>query len=190
MPARCFTHALDRNVQVRINPGVALIKPDREVAVFAPCRGCRLYGLLGWMSCEVLAQRRPAQIFVLDGFANNAVKETRPFKPPVAKQFGVKRDYHNWIKAQGAEFTQLPSPLFNKVSGMHLDRFFRCLSIIYFFFLAASGDTVIFYAGKTSASACDWAQMLHREIKTDVAIKFTVSRIARIAFVRTPDLTA
>ena len=142
------------------------------------------------MSCEVLARRRQGQTLLLGDLANDKVKETRPFKPPVAKQFGVKGDNHDWIKAQGAEFTQLPSPLFNKVSGMHLDRFFRCLAVIQFFFLPVPGDAIIFYAGKSSASACDWAQMLHREIETDVAIKFTVSRIAGIAFVRTPDLPA
>ena len=80
--------------------------------------------------------------------------------------------------------------MFNKVSGMRLDRFFRCVMIIQFFFLTASGDTKIFYAGEFSGSARDWTQMLHWKIETNVAIEFTVSRMAGIAFLRTPDLPA
>ena len=108
----------------------------------------------------------------------------------MAEQFGVEWNHNDWIKTQSTELAQLPLLMFNKVSGMRLDRFFRCVMIIQFFFLTASGDTKIFYAGEFSASARDWTQMLHRKIETGVAIEFTVSGMAGIAFPCTPDLPA
>src|SRR6476660_6288101 len=69
-------------------------------------------------------------------------------------------------------------------------RIFRCRSVIQVFLVAASGDPMVFYAGEFSGSPCDRSQMFHGQIETDVAIKFPVSGIARIAFVRTPDLAA
>src|SRR6266566_67317 len=190
MSARGFAHALGRSVQVRIGPGVALIEPHTEMTVFAPCRCRRLYGLLGRVSCEVLARRRQPKTLPLCRSANNQFEKTRPFKPPMPEQFGVEWNHYYWIKTHSTEFVQLPLPLFNKVSGMRLDCFFRCLAIVQFFFLTAPGDTKIFYAGEFSASKRDWAQMLHRKIETDIAIEFAVSRMAGIAFLRTPDLPA
>src|SRR4051794_1222633 len=69
-------------------------------------------------------------------------------------------------------------------------RIFSCRPIIQLFLIAPSGDPMIFYAGKFSASACERFQIFHGQIETDVAIKFTVSWIAGISFVCTPDLTA
>ena len=174
---------------MRINPGVGLVEPDFKMTFVAPCRHCRFDRLLRRMGLEKFAWRSEAQIF-MRRFANEEFEKTRPFKPPVPEQFGVEWSHNYWIKTQSTEFAQLHLPLFNKVTGMHLDRFFRCLAIIQFFFLTASGDTKIFYAGEFSAFARDWTQMLHRKIETDVAIEFAVSRMAGIAFLRTPDLPA
>ena len=80
--------------------------------------------------------------------------------------------------------------LFQKVNCMLCCRIFRCRSVIQLFLIAASGDPMIFYAGEFSGSARDRSQMFHGQIETDVAIKIPVSWIARIAFVRTPDLAA
>ena len=191
MSARAVTHALTSSVQVRINPGIARIEPDLEVAVFTPCRRCRLDRLLRGMSLEEFAGRSQVEIFLLfSGLANEEFKKPWSFEPPVAKQFGVEWDDNDWIKTRFADLDNLPAPLLKKVRSMRFCRFFRCLAIIQFFFLAAPGDAIIFHAGKFSASACDRAQMLHRKIEADVAIKFTVGRITGITFVRTPDLPA
>src|SRR5712692_2483037 len=49
---------------------------------------------------------------------------------------------------------------------------------------------MIFHAGEFSVSTRDWSQMLHRKIEANVTIKFTISRIARITFLRTPNVPA
>src|SRR6266699_3593465 len=189
MSARGVAHALTSSVQVRINPGVARIEPDPEVAVFTPCRCCRLNRLLRGMSFEEFAGRGQVEILLLlSGHANEELKKTWSFEPPVTKQFGVEWDDNYWIKTGFANLANLLPPLFKKVRSMRFHRFFRCLAIIQFFFLAASGNAIIFHAGKSSASTRDWTQMLHWKIETDVAIKFTVSRIAWIAFMGAPDL--
>ena len=191
MPARGVAHTLTSSAQVRINPGVARIEPDSEVAVFAPCRCCWLNRLLRGMGFEEFAGGGQVEILLLlSGLANEELEKTWSFEPPVAKQFGVEWDDNYWIKTRFANLANLLPPLFKKVRGVRFHRFFRCLAIIQFFFLAASGNAVIFHAGKFSASMRDWTQMLDRKIETHVAIKFTVSRIARITFMRAPNLPA
>src|SRR5260370_10516269 len=191
MSARGVAHALTSSVQVRINPDVAWIKPDPEVAVFSPCRCCRLNRLLRGTSFEEFAGRGQVEILlILSGLANDELKKTWPFEPPVAKQFGIEWDDNYWIKTRFANLANLLPPLLKKVRSMRFNRFFRCLAIIQFLCLTASGNAIIFHAGKSSASTRDWAQMLHRKIETDVAIEFAVGRITRITFVRAPDLLA
>src|SRR6266403_1335545 len=183
MSARGGAHALTSGVQVRINPGVAWIEPYPKVAVFTPCRCCRLNRLLRGMSFEEFAGRGQVEILLLlSGLANEELKKTWSFEPPVTKQFGVEWDDNYWIKTGFANMANLLPPLFKEVCSMRFHRFFRCRAIVQFLFLAASGDAVIFHAGESSAPTRDWAQMLHWKIETNVAIKFTVGRITWITF--------
>ena len=115
MSARGVTHALTSSVQVRINPGIARIEPDPEVAVFTPCRRCRLDRLLRGMSFEEFAGRSQVEILLLfSGLANEEFKKPWSFEPPVAKQFGVEWDDNYWIKTRFANLAHLLPPLFKK----------------------------------------------------------------------------
>src|SRR5438105_2068559 len=110
MSARSVAHAPTSSVQVRINPGVARIEPYSEVAVFTPCRCCRLNRLLRGMSFEEFAGRGQIEILLLlSRLANEELKKTWPFEPPVAKQFGIKWDDNYWIKTgfEGPRFLEL-----------------------------------------------------------------------------------
>ena len=73
---------------------------------------------------------------------------------------------------------------------MRLRRFFRRLAIIQFLLFTAPGDAMIFHTGEFSLPACDWPQMLHRKVETNVTIKFTISWTAWIALLRAPHLPA
>src|SRR5260370_38353078 len=191
MSARGVAHAPTSSMQVRINPGVARIEPYPQVAVFTPCRCCRLNRLLRGMSFEEVAGRSQFEILLLlSGLANEELKKTWSFQPPGDKQFGVEWDDTHWIKTGFANLANLLPPLLKKVRCMRFHCFFRCPAIIQFLFLPTSGNAIIFHTGKSSPFTRDWAQMLHWKIETDVAIKFTVSRMTRITFVRAPDLPA
>ena len=74
--------------------------------------------------------------------------------------------------------------------GVRLCRFFCRLSIIQFFLFIAPGDSMVFHAGEYSLAPRDLRQMLHWKIETNITIKFTISRIARITLLRAPDLPA
>src|SRR5215208_265503 len=68
-------------------------------------------------------------------------------------------------------------------------RALRCRPVIQLFLIIASGDPMVFYTREFSGSARDRSQVFHWQVKTDIAIKFPISRMPRISFVRTPDLT-
>src|SRR6267378_43004 len=53
-----------------------------------------------------------------------------------------------------------------------------------------SGDAMIFYAGEFPGSARNRPEMVHRKIETDIPIEFPVGWIARITFLRAPNLPA
>src|SRR5207237_9967951 len=74
--------------------------------------------------------------------------------------------------------------------GVRVGRFFSRGSIVELLFAFSAGDPVIFHPGKFSAAARNRTQMLERKIEPDVAIKFPICRIARITFLRAPNLTA
>src|SRR5260370_40885044 len=151
MSARGVAHALTSSVQVRINPGVAWIKPDPEVAIFTPCRCRRFNRLLRGMSFEEFGGRGQVEILLLlNGLANEELKKTWPFEPPVAKQFGIEWDDNYWIKTRFANLANLLPPLLKKVRGMRFHCFFRCPAIIQFLFLTTSGNALIFHTGKSS----------------------------------------
>ena len=78
--------------------------------------------------------------------------------------------------------------LFQKVARMFRRRIFRCGAIIQLFLITGPGDPMIFHAGEFSASARHRPQMFEGKIETDVAVKFPVGWIARITFMRAPDL--
>jgi len=142
------------------------------------------------MSREVLAWCRKAKPLLVRRLANEMFKKARTFEPPVTKQFRIERNHNHRIKAQFTYFSCLPSPLFKEMSGMFLCGFFRRSTIIQVFLVTTASDAMIFHTGKFSAPARNWSQMLDRKIEADITIKFTVDRIARIPFLRAPDLLA
>src|SRR5438093_13587527 len=100
----------------------------------------------------------------------------------------MKWSDNNRIETKFANFADLLPALFQEMRRMFRGRVFGRRAIIQLFLVPTSGNPVIFHTGKFSCSARDWFQMLHGKIKTNVTIKFPISWISRIAFVRAPDL--
>src|SRR5437016_822234 len=141
------------------------------------------------MRDQVLARSRESKIFLIErSLANEQFEKARPFKPPVTKQLRIERCDHDWIDIELRELTKLSAALFEKMGRVRVGRFFCFGPIVKLFVFFASGDPVIFHAGKFSNAARDWPEMFERQIKSDVAIKFAIRRIAGITFLRAPDL--
>src|SRR6266571_5273464 len=142
------------------------------------------------MRRQIITRRGERKLPLACNLTNKFFKETWAFEPPVPEEFCIERNDNNWVETQFADFTNLLAVLFEKVTRMFGCRIFRRRAIIQLFLITVSGDPVILHAGKFSAPACDWSQMFHGEIETDVAIKFPVGWISWIPFVRAPDLPA
>src|SRR6185437_13211550 len=78
-------HLSRSSVQLWINPRVASIEPDTEIAVLAPCRSRWLNCLLGWISRQISARRCQTKVLLAGSLANEMFKKAWPFEPPVAK---------------------------------------------------------------------------------------------------------
>src|ERR1039457_6112994 len=78
------------------------------------------------------------------------------------------------------------------MARVRLHRFFGPVAIVNFLVDVASGDAVIFDARKFADAmrAGVWEKIIERAITSDVSIKIAIRRIARIPFLRTPDLAA
>ena len=124
------------------------------------------------------------------GLTDERLEKARPFKPPMSKQFRVEWHNDGWIDIEGGELPKLRAPLFQKMRGMRVSSFFSLSSIVKLLLLFASSDAVIFHTGKFSHAARDRPQMLEWKIESDIAVKFAIRRIARITFLRTPNLAA
>ena len=143
------------------------------------------------MGLEILARRRELKIFFFErDLANEQLEKTRPLKPPMPKQLGIERGDDDWIDIERRDLAQLPATLLEKMIGVRIGRLFRRLAIVQFLFQPATGDAVIFHAGKFSHSARDRTEMFERQFPSDVAIKFAIGRIARITFLCAPNLPA
>src|SRR6266446_923508 len=159
------------------------------MAFIAPSRCCRFDRLLRWMVGEKFARRCEPKIFVRVLFRSK-LEEAQPFEPPMPKQFRVKWNDNDRVEVERAESLELLSSLFEKMSGVPVRGFFRCTAIVEIFFNAPSGDAMIFYTGEFPDSARDRPEMVHRKIETDIPIEFPVGWIARITFLRAPNLPA
>ena len=122
--------------------------------------------------------------------SNEGIEKARPFKPPVSKQLGIKRHNDDRFKIARPEFIDLPAPLLEIVSRMFIRGFLSCLAIVKFLLAGATSDAVIFDADKFANAARDKVDLFEREIESDVAIEIPINRVARITFLRAPNLTA
>src|SRR6266481_78852 len=142
------------------------------------------------MRGQIFTRRCEPEIPFVCCVANELFQENWSFKPPVPEQFRIERSDNDRVETDFADFANLLMALFQKVNCMSRCHVFGCRSVIQLFLITASGDPMIFYTGEFSGSPRDRSQMLHGKIETDVAIKIPVSRVAGIAFARTPDLAA
>src|ERR1700732_1132641 len=130
-----------------------------------------------------------AKIFVR-GFANEKLEEVQTFEPPMPEQFRVKWNDNDRIEVERAKRLKLSPSLFEKMRGVPVRGFFRCIAVVEIFFNALSGEALIFYAGEFPGSARNRPEMVHGKIETDIPIEFPVGWIARITFLRAPNLPA
>src|SRR5262249_44113342 len=181
-------HLLNCRIQLRINTGVTRIEPDGEMTVLTP-RGCSwLNDLLSRMRGQIFTRRCEPKIWFRCCVADELFQENWSLEPPVPKQFRIERSDNERVETDFADFANLLMALFQKVNCMLCCCIFGCRSVIQLFLIAASSDPMVFYAGKFPGSAGGRSQMFHGQVETDVAIKLPVSWMARITFVRTPDL--
>src|SRR6516162_2020356 len=160
------------------------------MTVLAPCGSSGLNDLLRRMRGQIFTRCCELQISFVCCVANELFQENWSFEPPVPKQFRIERSDNDRLETHFADFANLLMALFQKMNCMLSCRVFGRRSVIKLFLIAASGDSMIFYAREFSGSARDRSQMFHGQIETDVVIKIPISWIARIAFVRTPNLAA
>src|SRR5471032_3020745 len=118
MCPRNFCHAAGGGMEMRINPGVALVQPNSEISVLPPARGGRRDRLLRRVARQKFRWRRqletlpaisalagePEVLVIVRSFANEQLKESWPLEPPMTEQLGVERCDDNRIKVQRAEF--------------------------------------------------------------------------------------
>src|ERR1043166_7882724 len=173
-----------------VNPTIGGIEPDAELAVLAPCRSCRLDRLLSRMAGEVFARRGQLHNILRGDFADEQLQKARTFEPPVPEQFGIERNHDDWIEIRRDQSAEFFTALLDEMHRVRLSCSLRCGAIVQFLFRMAAGDPVVFHAGKLAHAARDRAEMLQRQIETDVAIEVTICWIARVTFVRAPDLPA
>src|SRR6478672_9317311 len=160
------------------------------MAVLTPRGSSGLNDLLRRMRRQIFTRHCEPKLLFVCCVTNELFQENCSFEPPVPKQFSIERSDNDRLETDFADFLNLLTALFQKVNCMLCCRGFGCRSVIQLFLSSASGDPMIFYTGEFSGSPRDRPQMFHGEIETDVAIKIPVSWIARISFVRTPDLAA
>src|ERR671918_2114742 len=160
------------------------------MAVLTPGGSSGLNDLLRRMRGQIFTWRGEPEVSFVCRVANELFQKNWPFEPPVPKQFRIERSDNDRLETDFADFANLLAALFQKVNCMLCCRIFGCRSVIQLFLVAASGDPMVFYAGEFPGSVRDRSQMFHGQVETDVAIKFPVSWIAGIAFVRAPSLAA
>src|SRR5215469_17177052 len=142
------------------------------------------------MCGQIFTRRCELEIWVVCSVAYESFEENWSFKPPVTKQFRIERSDNDRFEAKFADFANLLKALFQKVIRMLCRRVFGCRSVIQLFLSARARDPMVFHAREFSDSASDRPQMFHRQIETNVAIKFPVRWITRVALMRTPHLAA
>src|SRR5215468_3542943 len=142
------------------------------------------------MCGQIFTRRCELEIWLVCSIAYELFEENWSFEPPVTKQFRIERSDNDRFEAEFADFANLLTALLQKVIRMLCRRIFGCRSVIQLFLTARASDPMVFHAGEFSDSAADRPQMFHRQIETNVAIKFPVRWIARVAPMRTPYLAA
>src|ERR1700720_4568205 len=159
------------------------------MAFVAPGGRCGFDRLLRRVTSQVFTRSRQVKVVLIErGFADEQFEKPRSFEPPMPKQLRVKGSDNDWIAIDGRKLPNLQSALFEEMLRVGVGCFFGRSSIVQILFTFTAGDAVIFHAGKFAQTAGHRAEMLHRKIKADVAIKLPISRIAGIPFLRAPNL--
>src|SRR5262245_18203193 len=137
MAPRKITHHQRCRMKLRINPGVTRIKPDGEMAAFAPRRSSGLDDLLCRMCRQILTRRGEPEILFVCRLPNELFQEDWSFEPPVPKQFRIERSDNNRIKPEFTDFANLLAALFQKVDRMLCCRLFGRRPMIKLFVITA-----------------------------------------------------
>ena len=155
-------------MEMRINPGIALVEPDSEISVLAPARGrgrdrllrrmvgqkCRRRGELKIPLAIGVFARQPKILMSVSRLANERFQKLRPFKPPMAEQLRVERARR--------QSDRNPSARSSFICCRRTSRkWAACASaalsgpgrIVEFLLAIAAGDPVIFQAGKLASGA-------------------------------------
>src|SRR4030095_16313410 len=143
--------------------------------------------LLRWVSRQIFAWRQEMKFLFVSSLANQEFKKMGAFEPPVAETCGIERNEYNRIDPCISDFTDLTPAFLEKMKGLRLGDTSCSDWIVQLLLIIGPGDTVIFYAGKFPGAAANWSQVFQWQIESRVAIKFTVSRVARITSLCAPN---
>jgi len=82
----------------------------------------------------------------------------------------------------------LCAALLDEIGCVRVRRFFGFSPVVNLFGFLSTGDAVILHPGKFPNAARHRTEMFQWQIKSNIAVKFAIRRIAGITFFRAPDL--
>src|SRR5215468_2810819 len=193
MPARQLDHPLAGDMQMAIDPGVALIQPIPVVALPSPRGSGRARDLVRRVPVQVITGRsRLDYLLVVVELAEEIAEEGWALVPPVAEQLRVV-----W-----ADHDRRPVHAARKPLDLALSRHAEMRSVLAgpparnvgvvhpLVVQLVVGDRVILDARvRPVAFRVDvGADIVERQIEADVAVEIAIVAVARIAFARAPHL--
>ena len=171
------------------NPAVGLIEPVAVIAPPSPAGGRGAAELEGQLRFQGLPQGGETELSG-GSLAEQFGQKRRPFKPPVAKQLSVKgSDQQRRSLDGGRQIVQLTGPTGEVIGGMlpHPQggggRFVGGLVLQ---LTGLGGHPMQFQAQGATAADTVFGQLGLGQIPAQVAVKFPVGPVARIALAGTP----
>src|SRR3954470_1429494 len=127
------------------------------MSLLPPGGRSRAHCLLGWMGCQEIGGSRELKRVLAGNSSDKALQENRSFKPPVAKQFGIKRNHHDRFEVVTEESLDLALPRFEKMVRVSVGQPLRRRRIVQRLFTFPGRDSIVFHAGKLANAPTDRA---------------------------------
>src|SRR5450432_273046 len=193
MAPRELHHALARDVQVTIRPGVRLVEPVLVVTARAPRRRARRRHLVRRVTLEVVARReRLDGVLVEVKLTEQVVEKDRAFVPPVPEELGVVRAHdHGRPIHLGAQPPRLLLAVAAEVRGVQPRLAARDLRVVdpLVVELVVSDGVVLDARVDAMPLGVDVRlDVVERQVEADVAIEVAVMLVARVALLGAPHL--
>ena len=193
MFARDLRHAARGGVKVWIDPRIRFFQPHFPVT-FVPPTGRRWSDHL---VCRIFREvtRRGGEleiVLVVGGFSQKTIQPFRPLKPPMSKEFCIKRAKYHWSHVHVfPQLGELRTAGFQKVRRMMIRRAQRPIPLVKFLVAGVARDAVVLQPSEAALLISKKRlQIFDRRIVTNVSVKIPIRRIPWVAFLCAPDLSA